>query len=162
MRESMAQLTPRFSTNRSVREYTEQHYLPAAAAYRGRAADKGAVGRNLVEWERTLREQWLTLRFGEVTVRTKTAQHIFEAEVHLNGLDPNVVRVELYADGIKGDGPIRQEMIRVQAPAGDPREWIYRASVPATRLATDYAVRIIPHRAGVAVPLEVAPILWQR
>jgi starch phosphorylase len=30
MRESMAQLTPRFSANRTVREYTEQHYLPAA------------------------------------------------------------------------------------------------------------------------------------
>ena len=34
MRESMARLTPRFSANRAVREYTEQHYLPAAAAYR--------------------------------------------------------------------------------------------------------------------------------
>ncbi len=29
MRESMARLTPRFSTNRAVREYTEQYYLPA-------------------------------------------------------------------------------------------------------------------------------------
>ena len=44
MRESMAQLTPRFSTNRSVSEYTEQHYLPAASAYRERAADQGAFG----------------------------------------------------------------------------------------------------------------------
>jgi starch phosphorylase len=162
MRESMAQLTPRFSTNRSVREYTEQQYLPAAAAYRARAADRGAVGSNIVDWEHTLKEKWVTLRFGDVKVRTNTAQHVFEAQVYLNGLDPNVVRVELYADGINGDGPIRQEMTRVQAPAGDPREWTYRASVSATRLATDYAVRIIPHYAGVAVPLEVAPILWQR
>ena len=29
IRESMAQLTPRFSTNRSVREYTEKYYLPS-------------------------------------------------------------------------------------------------------------------------------------
>ena len=29
VRESMARLTPRFSANRTVREYTEQHYLPA-------------------------------------------------------------------------------------------------------------------------------------
>ena len=42
MRESMAHLTPQFSTNRSVREYTEQHYLPATIAYRQRVADKGA------------------------------------------------------------------------------------------------------------------------
>ena len=44
MRESMARLTPRFSANRTVREYTEQHYLPAATAYRERAADKGEIG----------------------------------------------------------------------------------------------------------------------
>ena len=44
MRESMARLTPRFSADRTVREYTEQRYLPAAAAYRERSADKGAIG----------------------------------------------------------------------------------------------------------------------
>ena len=33
MRESMAQLTPVFSTNRVVRQYTEEHYLLAAAAF---------------------------------------------------------------------------------------------------------------------------------
>ena len=49
MRESMARLTPRFSANRTVREYTEQHYLPAATAYRQRAANKGAIGRQMVE-----------------------------------------------------------------------------------------------------------------
>ena len=51
MRESMARLTPRFSANRTVREYTEQYYLPAAAAYRERAANKGAVGRQVVDWQ---------------------------------------------------------------------------------------------------------------
>ena len=37
IRESMAKLTPHFSANRVVREYTEQHYLPAALAYQKRA-----------------------------------------------------------------------------------------------------------------------------
>jgi glycogen phosphorylase len=162
MRESMARLTPRFSASRTVREYTEQHYLPAAAAYRERAADQGAAARNIVSWGHTLKDRWGTLRFGDVKVQTQAAQHRFEVEVCLNDLDPNVVRVELYAEGINGSGPIRQEMTRVQPPPGEPRGEIYRASVPATRLATDYTARIIPHRAGVAVPLEVDPILWQR
>ena len=30
IRESMARLTPRFSSNRTVREYTEKFYLPGA------------------------------------------------------------------------------------------------------------------------------------
>jgi len=162
MRESMARLTPSFSANRTVREYTEQHYLPAAGAYRERAADKGAVGSNIVNWEHTLKEKWVTLRFGDVKVQTNEAQHIFEAEVYLNDLDPNVVRVELYAEGINGGSPIRQEMTRVQPPAGESRGGIYRASVSATRLATDYTARIIPNCAVVAVPLEVDAILWQR
>ena len=42
MRESMARLTPRFSADRTVREYTEKHYLPAAAASQSRMANKGA------------------------------------------------------------------------------------------------------------------------
>ena len=50
MRESMARLTPRFSANRTVREYTEQHYLPAATAYHLRMANKGAIGRQIVAW----------------------------------------------------------------------------------------------------------------
>ncbi len=54
MRESMARLTPRFSADRTVREYTEQHYLSAAATYRERAADKGTVGRQLVHWQQAL------------------------------------------------------------------------------------------------------------
>ncbi len=162
MRESMARLTPRFSANRTVREYTERHYLPAAIAYRKRAADRGAAGRDIVAWARTLKAKWGTLRLGDVQVHTVGAEHLFEAEVHLDDLDPDVVQVELYADGVKGSGAFRQEMTRVSPSAGQSRGRIYRASVPATRPTTDYAARIVPHRAGVAVPLEVGPILWQR
>lgn len=162
MRESMARLTPRFSTNRSVREYTEQHYLPAASAYRERAADKGAVGRNIVNWEHTLKQKWDALRFGDLKVQTNAARHIFEAEVYLNDLDPNIIRVELYADGLNGSSPIRQEMTRIQPPAGELHRGLYRASVAAARPATDYTPRIIPHCDGVAVPLELDCIVWQR
>jgi glycogen phosphorylase len=162
MRESMARLTPRFSANRTVREYTEQHYLPAAAVYRARAADNGAVGSEVVEWEQTLTQKWAGLHFGEVTVQTDDGRHIFEIVVYLNDLDPKAVRVELYAEGIDGADPIRQEMTRVRPVTGEPHRDVYRASVPATRVITDYTARIIPHASGVAVPLETAHILWQR
>jgi starch phosphorylase len=162
MRESMARLTPRFSANRTVREYTEQHYLPAAAAYHTRAADKGAVGRNMVTWEHVLKEKWVTLAFGDVKVESRGEQHVFEVQVCLNELDPKAVRVELYADGINGSDPIRLEMKRVRHLAGASGGYVYSAAVSAARPSTDYTARLIPHRNGVAVPLEVGPILWQR
>ncbi len=163
MRESMAQLTPRFSTNRAVREYTEQHYLPCATAYRARAADSGALGESIVGWSRGLKERWSALHFGEVKIRTAAGHHVIEAEVQLEGLDPKSVRVELYADGKNGSSPTRQEMTCLQpADANGPRGTVYRASVPATRLATDYTPRVLPRFPGVSVPLELPAILWQR
>jgi starch phosphorylase len=162
MRESMARLTPRFSANRTVREYTEQHYLPAAAAYRARAADKSAGGRQVVGWQDALEQKWAMLHFGEVKVETVEEQHVFEVQVYLGELDPNAVRVELYAEGINGDGPVRQEMKRVRQLVGATGGYAYSARVAATWLATDYTARVIPCCAGVAVPLEAARILWQR
>jgi starch phosphorylase len=91
IRESMAKLTPQFSANRTVCEYTEQHYLPAAAAYRKRAADKGAMGKKLIDWQHILEQKWTAMRFGEIKVETNGQQHIFEVKVYLNDIDPNTV-----------------------------------------------------------------------
>jgi starch phosphorylase len=162
MRESMARLTPRFSADRTVREYTEQHYLPAAAAYRKRAGGKGKAGKQIVHWQNTLKEKWAALQFGEVKVETSGEQHVFEVQVHLNGLDPNAVHVELYADGVNGGAPVRHEMKRVRQLSGPAGGYIYSVAVSAARPSTDYTARVIPHFDGVAIPLEDARIQWQR
>ena len=162
IRESMARLTPQFSANRSVREYTEQHYLPAAASYRARAAKKGAAGSQIVNWRRSLEEKWAELRFGEVKVETKGKQHIFEVQVYLNDLDPKAVRVELYADGVNGGSPARQEMKQGRQLVGAVSGYIYSVTLSAARPAADYTARLIPNYDSVAVPLEAAQILWQK
>jgi starch phosphorylase len=162
MRESMARLTPRFSANRTVREYTEQHYLPAAAAYRERAADNGAMGVELVNRQRSLEQNWSNLRFGEMKVATDGGNHVFEVQVYLSGLDPNTVQVELYADGVNGGAPVRKEMKCVRQPAGASGDYVYSADVSAARPATDYTARVISQHNGAAVPLEATQILWQR
>ncbi len=162
MRESMARLTPRFSSNRAVREYTEQHYLPAAAAYLARAADKGKVGAEIVDWHRTLDRKWTALRFGGVKIESDGRQHVFEVQLYLDDLDPEAVQVELYANGVDGAPPERVVMQRVRQRVGAVNNYAYRAGVPVARPATDYTARLIPSREGVAVPLEAADILWQR
>jgi starch phosphorylase len=162
MRESMAQLAPRFCANRTVCEYAEQHYLPAAAAYRDRTAGKGAIGRQIVDWRHSLEQKWAALRFGEMKVETKGEQHVFDVQVYLHDLDANAISVELYADRADGGSPVRQEMKRVRQLPGAPGGYGYSASVSANRPPADYTARMIPHRDGVAIPLESAQILWQR
>ena len=157
MRESMAQLAPRFSASRAVQEYTERYYLPAAAAYRERSANKGAAGREVLDWQQAMDSKWGSVHFGHLQVETNAEQHVFEVEVFWNDLDPKAARVELYADGINGGDPERVEM-----KADGSRGGVYRAGVSTARPAGDYTARVIPWRDKAAVPLESGHILWQR
>jgi starch phosphorylase len=162
MRESMAQLTPRFSADRAVREYVERQYLPAAGSYRERVANMGAVGREMVDWQHRLEAAWATLHFDDVKVETRGAQHVFEVQIDLGDLDPEAVRIELYADGITGSTLVRQEMTRVRRLTGASGAYVYSGAVPSTRPPSAYTARVIPYFDGVAVPLEAARVLWQR
>ncbi|HTR44696.1 MAG TPA: alpha-glucan family phosphorylase [Thermodesulfovibrionales bacterium] len=162
IRESMARLTPQFSANRAVGEYTEKYYLPAAAAYKGRAAEKGAEGAEMAGWRRHVEERWRNIRFGEVKVRTDAEGHRFDVQVYLNGVDPRSVRLELYAEGRSAEEATKHEMSRGQQLLGAENGYIYTAQVPSARQATEYTARVVPYRPGVAVPLEASEILWQR
>ncbi len=161
MRESMAKLTPQFCANRTVREYTEKHYLPAAAAYRSRTAGNCDAARRIVDWQRDLKEKWPGLRIGNVTVESRDAEHLFAAEVFLNGLVPESVRVELYAEDKSGGAPARYEMVLGRSPTSALVAKTYNASVPASRPASHYTVRALPSFPGLSVPLEAGAILWQ-
>src|SRR5882672_9495749 len=112
MRASMARLTPRFSTNRVVREYTDTYYVPAAARYRARGADKAALGTQLVGWTHDLAQHWPDARFGAIRTTTQETGHHISVEVYLGRLDPEDVRAELYAGAANGGAPERHVMAR--------------------------------------------------
>jgi starch phosphorylase len=162
MRESMSRLTPHFAADRTVREYVDQHYLPAAISCQSRVANKGAIGKQMVDWRHSVEQKWPGLHFGTVKAATRDGKHIIEVKVSLHGLDPKAVRVELYADGIKSSPPVRQEMTCLHLLADESGGYIYSATVLATRPPTDYTARVMPRCDGVTIPLEDPRILWQR
>ena len=145
-----------------MREYTEQHYLPSATAYTARAANQGAIGKKIVDWQRTLEQKWGALHFGELKVETRGGQHQFEVQLYLDDLDPEAVRVELYADGIDGGASAKLDMNRVRRVSGASGAYVYSAAAPASRPATAYTARLVPHHDGVAIPLEDERIRWER
>jgi starch phosphorylase len=101
------------------------------------------------------------VRFGEVKFETTGEEHRFEAQVYLNGIEPDAVRVELFAEDAAEGMVIRMEMARGPQLVG-AHAWLYQATVPASRPAADFTARIIPCHPGAAVPLEAPWILWQR
>ena len=162
MRESMAQLAPRFSADRTIREYTGQHYLPASTEYLARAANKGAKGKELLDRLNSLEQEWDSMYFGDVKFETIEKQHKFEVQIYFNKLDPDSVQVELFANGIDGQPPIVQKMERGSKSEGTANGYNYFTSVTSTRPAMDYTPRAIPCLPNISVPIEISRILWQK
>jgi starch phosphorylase len=160
MRESMARLTPAFSANRAVRQYTEEHYLSAAAAYRQRADNQGLLGAELVAWQSELSKHWSALRFGSAIVEQQGEQYLFHVQVFLEDIDPDAVTVELYADAKNDQDQVTHAMIRGERLAGATNAFTYNASIPKGRPVVDYTPRLFPQHAGALVPLEAPFILW--
>lgn len=162
MRASMSKLTPRYSANRSVREYTEKYYIPGAELYKERITNQVAVGKKMVECFNQLSTKWQNLRFSKLTIETTPEEYTFEVQVYLDGLDPALVKVELYVDPINGKGlkPCAMEWIKTLEV--DPCTHVYRLKIPAKYPTQYYTPRIIPAIQGVHVPLEVQEILWQK
>jgi starch phosphorylase len=162
MRESMARLTPRFSASRTVREYTEQHYLPAASAYQVHAADKGAGVRKLIDGQNVLARQLDAIHFGAVTVKAQGDQNLIAVELSLGDVSPDTVRVELYADGDENGIAVEKEMTGTLQQGNGAGGYIYRATVPSARPATDFTARITANRDSPAQDLEAGWMLWQK
>ncbi|QOW12029.1 glycosyltransferase family 1 protein [Kaistella flava (ex Peng et al. 2021)] len=158
MRKSMAILTPSFSANRAVREYTENYYLPAADNYNKRAAEKGAAGMKIMNTHQELLQKWNQIQFSEVHTEDKDNGHLFQVQVKLNGLNPEFVSVELYANGINSDAPVKIKMDHV---SGVNDQYEYVANTDGSRPVSDYTARVIPNYENVSVPLEDNLILWQ-
>jgi glycogen phosphorylase len=162
MRESMARLTPQFSANRCVREYTEKHYIPLAAAYARRTSDGTRTAENLLNWKEQLSRQWSKLRFGSLRVEAEDNRHVFHVQVYLDELDRDAIQVELYAEALNGGDPFRQVMVRGESLVGSQNAYDYSVTVPASRPAGDFTPRIVPYHETASVPLESQHILWYR
>lgn len=159
MRTSMATLTPQFSANRTVREYTEEFYIPAAHEYLRRSADKGYVGIKIVNAKHLLQSKWNDVHIGEVRTRSIQNGFCFKATLFFDNELKDKVSVELFANGINDGEP---EVIKMDSHFSEnDKEHIYHADVDTTRDSNDFTVRIIPCYEGISVPLEDNLIWWQ-
>jgi starch phosphorylase len=160
VRESMARLTPVFSANRSVREYTDSHYVAAAAEFRERAANEDSLGTVLLKWQAELSSHWQALRFGSATVERKGDDYFFQVQVFLGELNPQAVSAEIYANGENGGAPALFRMNRGERLEESAFDFVYTAQIPATRPASDFTPRLVAYHHAASLPLEAPFILW--
>ena len=161
IRQSMAKLTPLFSSNRSLKEYTERYYLAAAQNFHKRAANNAALGKAITNWKQNFTQHTAQIRFGNFKVESNDSHHRFLVELLVDGPVATDLRVELYSDGVNGGPPMRQEM-KWQEEKPEATTRIYTAIISTDRPATDYTPRVMSENQDISIPLECNYILWQR
>ncbi|HDL98694.1 MAG TPA: alpha-glucan family phosphorylase, partial [Desulfobacteraceae bacterium] len=160
MRHSMAKLTPHFSANRMVREYTEKYYIEMAAAVTLRTTNT-AIARQINQWETKLEQHWSGIRFGRLESKTVDKGTFFTVQVYLDDLDPETVQVELYADPLGEQAAEVYPMKNTEPLIGAVHGYLYTYTVTTQRPATDYTARVIPSHPQAKIPLEAHQILWE-
>jgi starch phosphorylase len=161
VRQSMARLTPRFSANRTIRDYTERYYLAAAERYRHRAENHGALAAELVDIRRRIEDHWQGIYFGKFEIKNSDNGHSFQTQAYFNDLVSDVIEVELFADEHDGLPAERYPMTRGERLIGS-NGWIFSAHVVSARPAEHFTPRIYPRHPEMAIPLECRSIRWQR
>jgi starch phosphorylase len=161
VRNSMSRLTAPFSSDRMVREYVEQVYVPAAEAIAARTADGARRGSELEAWMARVEEAWSSLRFGELRVHLQGGRSTFHVQVYLGGLRGEDVGVELYADPMDGQRDATIIPMRLEGPIpGAVNGYRYAAELSAARPAEHYTPRVRPHHVHGILPLEFPRIAW--
>lgn len=158
VRESMATLTPRFSSERMVREYVEELYAPAALAYRTRLADGCRVGSDVQRWREVIENYWGEVSFGSEHLDPDGDGHRIRVLVSLGAIGPEAVQVQLYASPADQSGPVRILMER-----GDEvvrGTYSYHARVDGSRPPQEYTPRVIPYHPYASFPLEASKVCW--
>ncbi len=162
MRESMAQLTTSFSSNRMVREYSERFYAPLESAYRQRSADNAKLAAEIEDWHANLKRYWDKMYFGNVSSEKSDGEYRFLVQVYLDGMPAEAVCIELYAEALNGSEPVRHPLAQTATLVGASNSYLYAGTVKDDRPVSDYTPRIVPAHAAVRVPLEASMITWYK
>lgn len=158
MRESMHVLTPAFSADRTVREYTERYYMPLATSFSDRAAGAAATGRTITAWLERIRSHFPHVHATAPQVDETGLAHLF---AYLDDLPVEDVAVELYADGdTLEDPPTIITMGPTEMLVGAENGYRYEAKLPSHRPPGDFTARLRPSHPEVDFALEAPLVTW--
>ncbi|MHB8281369.1 MAG: alpha-glucan family phosphorylase [bacterium] len=160
IRQSMATLTPAFSTYRMMKEYIEKAYIPMSENYEKRNEDGGKIALEIVEWKNKLNKNWEGIHFANPSFEKNNSTYNVKCMIWLGIIEPEAIKVQLYT--ILNGKPLITDMKINKSITGAINGFIYEAQAAAEVPPNDYTVRIIPYHPDAAVPLEFNQILWQK
>ena len=168
MKNSMEQICPVFNTNRMVREYSEQFYIPALTKYQTLFKNNQKKTKELSAWKSHLFNNWQNIRFIKVSEDGSRQHQVgskidIETKIFLGNLKPDDISVEIYHGYVDTDNKIVNGFIEVMTCTGNNEDHVYTftGSFPCrTSGLYGYTVRIIPKSEFLTYRHETGLILW--
>jgi starch phosphorylase len=171
MKAAIGTLAPIFNTNRTVREYAERFYMPAAKRWDELTASNLARAKELGAWKLKVREHFAEVRIEGISDDmssdgggAKVGKSVrVQAVINLGRLSPSDVTVELYCGLLDEDGQLNDGQVLPMEQTGQDggNRFRYGVDMPCTHSGmTGYTVRIVPRHDLLASPHEMALIRW--
>jgi starch phosphorylase len=169
MKRSIATNVATFNTNRMVREYTEVSYLPSYQRVARLTGEDYAAARRLAGWRSRLLGRWPEVRVEDVSAPPSEALHVGDefpvrARIHLGGLNPDDVEVQLYHGVIDSLGEIHSPRAAVLKPVGsadgNPAPVFGGSVACAASGQYGFSVRVVPRHPDLPNVFEPGLVTW--
>jgi len=160
---------PRFNTARMVSEYATRAYFPASDRFYAMHADNYKPAKELAHWKEYLYEHWYDIKILDVDISkaddVKVNENIaVKARIHLAGLQPSDLEVQLYQGPMDADGNIINGVPVVMDLQGMDanNDSIYTANITYTSSGLQgLSLRVLPKHPYLSSPFQPGlQILW--
>ncbi len=168
MKDSICQLSPIYNSHRMVADYARVAYGPALENYNRLTLDDCAAAKDLASWRMDMMTKWSNLDIRNVRAEDPEQLHVGDpvrvtAEIHLNGIRPQDVEVQIYSGRLDYEGKFAQRETLVMRPVEvTPDDWhVYIGEIKPTEAGRfGFTVRILPHHPLLLDSHSLGLIRW--
>jgi starch phosphorylase len=168
MKSAMAELCPRFNTNRMVQEYTVSAYHPALSRLERLEAERFRLARELAAWRARVESGWSRVAVAAVDVEVPTEVRVgctlaVSARIRPGSLHPEDLSVQAYLGRVDDHQEIVGGEVVSMAPAGPAGDgtFTFQGRIECRRSGLlGVTVRVLPIHPALADPLSAHRILW--
>ena len=168
MKQSMRTLCHFYNTDRMVKQYVREFYLPAVADFRSLTGDGSMRARELACWKRKVRDNWRGVEIVDLKVDIDGNERVgasvpVEAVLRLGSLGPRDVTVEAFYGLLDEKRAIRRgspvELCQMR-DNGDGTH-VYTGNIACGDSGKyGLTIRVIPSRAVMKDPFQLSLITW--
>ena len=169
MKASIKVVAPEFSTERMLKDYTNDYYVPQMERYAEVTQDNYAKISNLCSWKNYITQNWDNIHINPINLTAYENNPICVNQsiapaclAYLGNINPDDVSVEVYYGKISDDGELKESAscpMNLVQKNGDMYE--YRAEIPMKNGGNyGFTYRVVPKNTMLINKQDMGLVKW--